>query len=60
MATKESTQKSLHDELYALVVESAEYDHPCDASDQRLDKAHGVVTVQELLELLSKHSKPAE
>lgn len=60
MAVKENPKTTLHDDLYALVLESAEYDHPCDASDQRLDKAHGVVSVQELLELLSKHSKPAE
>lgn len=41
--------------LTELVHASAEYSHPCDADELRLDKATGSVSIQELRELLAAH-----
>lgn len=47
--------KTLAEELEELIHASAEYSHPCDSDEQRLDRATGVVTIHELKELLDRH-----
>lgn len=50
-----ATKSPLYAALLELVYSSAEYSHPCDADELRLDKATGHVTIQELREVLAKH-----
>lgn len=57
MSKSAEPKKTLAEDLDALIHEYAEYSHPCDYDEKRLDRATGVVSIHTLRELLAKHSE---
>lgn len=57
MSSSTGSKKTLAEELEELIYASAEYSHPLDADARDLKKAAGHVTIQELKELLERHSE---
>jgi len=55
MSNSTEPKKTLAEELEELIHSSAEYSHPCDYDEQRLDRATGSVSIHELKELLDRH-----
>ena len=55
MEKDDATQSPLYIALRNAVYDHAEYSHPCDADELRIDRATGAISIHTLLDLLEEH-----